>query len=166
MKTQLLDGIRKQASLKEFYKSEGIRKILTAPPVLWGSGIGAVAGGTAGALIDKDKRWRGGLIGAGAGTLVGGGVGAAVLSSKIKAAVDRIGSLNREAKRLSSLPGGEEALKIRNSSPKWFSSELDKLKRALTQKEAIRNLSFRNEGIRRKAIEASPKYLRKFMGSI
>jgi outer membrane lipoprotein SlyB len=40
-----------------------------------GAGIGAIVGGVAGALIDKDNPWRGGVIGAAAGALIGGTVG-------------------------------------------------------------------------------------------
>ena len=40
-----------------------------------GAGIGAILGGVAGAAIDKENRWRGGVIGAAAGALIGGAVG-------------------------------------------------------------------------------------------
>jgi hypothetical protein len=40
-----------------------------------GAGVGAVIGGVAGALIDKDNPWRGGVVGAFAGALIGGAVG-------------------------------------------------------------------------------------------
>ncbi|HMK43269.1 MAG TPA: hypothetical protein VK445_03960 [Dissulfurispiraceae bacterium] len=37
-----------------------------------GIGAGALAGGTAGALLDRHNGWRGGVIGAGLGALLGG----------------------------------------------------------------------------------------------
>ena len=40
-----------------------------------GAGIGAIIGGVAGAAIDKENRWRGGVIGAAAGALIGGAIG-------------------------------------------------------------------------------------------
>ncbi len=40
-----------------------------------GAGIGAILGGVAGAVIDKDNPWRGGIVGAAAGALIGGAIG-------------------------------------------------------------------------------------------
>lgn len=40
-----------------------------------GAGTGAILGGVAGALIDKDNPWRGGVVGAFAGALIGGTIG-------------------------------------------------------------------------------------------
>lgn len=40
-----------------------------------GAGTGAIIGGVAGALIDKDNPWRGGVVGAFAGALIGGTIG-------------------------------------------------------------------------------------------
>ncbi len=40
-----------------------------------GAGIGAVAGGILGALIDSNKPWRGAIIGAAAGAATGGFIG-------------------------------------------------------------------------------------------
>ncbi len=40
-----------------------------------GAGIGAVAGGILGALIDSSKPWRGAIIGAAAGAAAGGFIG-------------------------------------------------------------------------------------------
>ncbi|MGH7322794.1 MAG: YMGG-like glycine zipper-containing protein [Candidatus Rokuibacteriota bacterium] len=45
---------------------------VTTPRTYQGAGAGAVLGGGAGALIDKDNRWRGAIIGAALGGLVGG----------------------------------------------------------------------------------------------
>lgn len=59
MDTPLLDGIRKEA----------------VSPVTLGVLTGMGIGGTAGAIIDKNKRWRGALIGAGLGGGVGYGIG-------------------------------------------------------------------------------------------
>lgn len=56
-----------------------------------GAGIGAVGGAIAGALIDKDNRWRGGAIGAAAGAAVGGGIG--YVLQKQKESFDRIQEL-------------------------------------------------------------------------
>ena len=53
-----------------------------------GAAAGAVAGGTAGALIDKDNPFRGALIGIAAGGLVGAGIGHVL--QKQKEAFDRI----------------------------------------------------------------------------
>jgi len=67
MRTPLLDGIRKQ--------SFTILQLATA--------AGAV-GGVTGSIIDKRKRWRGGLIGAGLGLgLPIGAVAALVAAGKI-----------------------------------------------------------------------------------
>ncbi len=40
-----------------------------------GAGTGAILGGVAGVLIDKDNPWRGGIVGAAAGALIGGAIG-------------------------------------------------------------------------------------------
>jgi phage tail tape-measure protein len=40
-----------------------------------GAGIGAVAGGILGAVVDSDKPWRGAIIGAAAGAAAGGWIG-------------------------------------------------------------------------------------------
>ncbi len=40
-----------------------------------GAGIGAIVGGVAGAVIDKDNPWRGGIVGAAAGAIIGGAIG-------------------------------------------------------------------------------------------
>jgi chemotaxis protein MotB len=56
-----------------------------------GATAGAVLGGGAGALIDKENPYRGALIGAAAGTLVGAGVGHVL--QKQKQAFDRIEGL-------------------------------------------------------------------------
>jgi uncharacterized protein YcfJ len=40
-----------------------------------GAGIGAILGGVAGAVIDKDNPWRGGVVGAAAGAVIGGAIG-------------------------------------------------------------------------------------------
>ncbi len=39
-----------------------------------GSGLGAAIGGTAGALLDKDNAWRGGVIGAVLGAIAGASI--------------------------------------------------------------------------------------------
>ena len=46
-----------------------------SPRTKSGAGIGGVLGGTAGAIIDHDNRWRGGIIGAAVGALIGGTIG-------------------------------------------------------------------------------------------
>ena len=43
-----------------------------------GAGIGAILGGVAGGMIDKDNPWRGAVVGAAAGALVGGTIGTIV----------------------------------------------------------------------------------------
>ena len=40
-----------------------------------GAGVGAAVGGVAGALIDDDNRWRGGVIGGALGAALGGAMG-------------------------------------------------------------------------------------------
>jgi hypothetical protein len=40
-----------------------------------GGAVGAGVGAAAGALIDKNNRWRGGVIGAGLGAILGGALG-------------------------------------------------------------------------------------------
>lgn len=40
-----------------------------------GAGIGGILGGAAGAIIDKENRWRGGIIGATVGAIIGGTIG-------------------------------------------------------------------------------------------
>jgi len=59
-----------------------------------GAIAGAALGGGAGALIDKDNRYRGALIGAAAGTLLGAGVGHVL--QKQKQAFDRIEGLETQ----------------------------------------------------------------------
>lgn len=59
---------------------------------------GAVVGGTAGALIDGDNRWRGALIGMAAGAAVGGGLG--YVLEKQKDAFDRIEELEARPQRV------------------------------------------------------------------
>ncbi|MFH0796702.1 MAG: YMGG-like glycine zipper-containing protein [Candidatus Omnitrophota bacterium] len=46
-----------------------------APSTKAGAGIGAIVGGVAGAAIDKENSWRGGVIGAVAGGLLGAVIG-------------------------------------------------------------------------------------------
>ncbi|MCM8769922.1 MAG: YMGG-like glycine zipper-containing protein [Candidatus Omnitrophica bacterium] len=46
-----------------------------SPKTKTGAGIGAVAGGILGALIDSNKPWRGAIIGAAAGAAAGGLIG-------------------------------------------------------------------------------------------
>jgi len=46
-----------------------------SPKTKTGAGIGAVAGGILGALIDSGKPWRGAIIGAAAGAAAGGWIG-------------------------------------------------------------------------------------------
>ena len=53
-----------------------------------GAAVGTVVGTAAGALIDKENRWRGALIGAAAGAAVGTGIG--YMLQKQKEAFDRI----------------------------------------------------------------------------
>lgn len=65
----LLNGIRKEALN------------LKALGPLAGAGIGGITG----ALIDKNKRWRGALIGAGLGGLAGYGIGRKITPDKSKA---------------------------------------------------------------------------------
>lgn len=52
-----------------------------------GTGIGAVAGGVLGALIDDNKPWRGAIIGAVAGAAAGGWIGHTMESKSTEAAV-------------------------------------------------------------------------------
>jgi outer membrane protein OmpA-like peptidoglycan-associated protein len=59
---------------------------------------GAVVGGTAGALIDGDNRWRGALIGMAAGAAVGGGIG--YVLEQQKEAFDRIEELESRPQRV------------------------------------------------------------------
>jgi len=51
-----------------------MEEILT-PKTKTGAGIGAVAGGILGALIDSNRPWRGAIIGAAAGAAAGGWIG-------------------------------------------------------------------------------------------
>jgi uncharacterized protein YceK len=46
-----------------------------SPRTKRGAGIGGVLGGAAGAVIDDENRWRGGIIGATVGALIGGTIG-------------------------------------------------------------------------------------------
>jgi len=46
-----------------------------SPKTKTGAGIGAVAGGILGALVDSGKPWRGAIIGAAAGAAAGGWIG-------------------------------------------------------------------------------------------
>ncbi|MBN1445435.1 MAG: glycine zipper 2TM domain-containing protein [Candidatus Omnitrophica bacterium] len=46
-----------------------------SPKTKTGAGIGAVAGGILGALVDSNKPWRGAIIGAAAGAAAGGWIG-------------------------------------------------------------------------------------------
>lgn len=46
-----------------------------SPRTKSGAGIGGVLGGAAGAVIDDENRWRGGIIGATVGALIGGTIG-------------------------------------------------------------------------------------------
>lgn len=45
------------------------------PKTKSGAGIGAVAGGVLGALVDSNRPWRGAIIGAAAGAAAGGWIG-------------------------------------------------------------------------------------------
>lgn len=46
-----------------------------SPKTKTGAGIGAVAGGILGAIVDSNKPWRGAIIGAAAGAAAGGWIG-------------------------------------------------------------------------------------------
>jgi hypothetical protein len=46
--------------------------IVTTPRTYQGAGVGAAVGAGAGALIDKDNRWRGAALGAALGGVLGG----------------------------------------------------------------------------------------------
>ena len=46
--------------------------IVTTPRTYQGAGVGAAVGAGAGALIDKDNRWRGAVLGAALGGVLGG----------------------------------------------------------------------------------------------
>ncbi|HNS32501.1 MAG TPA: glycine zipper domain-containing protein [bacterium] len=48
---------------------------LLTPKTKTGAGIGAVAGGVLGAIVDSNKPWRGAIIGAAAGAAAGGWIG-------------------------------------------------------------------------------------------
>ena len=53
-----------------------------------GAGIGAVAGGILGAVIDSNKPWRGAIIGAAAGAVAGGWIGSKVDSKTGESVVE------------------------------------------------------------------------------
>ena len=46
--------------------------VVTTPRTYQGAGVGAAVGAGAGALIDKDNRWRGAALGAALGGVLGG----------------------------------------------------------------------------------------------
>ena len=64
-----------------------------------GAGIGAVAGGILGALVDSNKPWRGAIIGAAAGAAAGGWVGHATETTEpvVAANADIVDQAARDA---------------------------------------------------------------------
>jgi uncharacterized membrane protein len=54
-----------------------------------GGAVGAAVGGAAGALLDEDNRWRGGVIGGALGAVLGGAMGEISNSAAQQAAYQR-----------------------------------------------------------------------------
>ncbi|MCK9266762.1 glycine zipper domain-containing protein [bacterium] len=72
MKIKVVAGITLVAILLS--GCAGIDEVLT-PKTKTGAGVGAVAGGILGALVDSNRPWRGAIIGAAAGAAAGGWIG-------------------------------------------------------------------------------------------
>lgn len=81
-----------------------------------GAGIGAILGGVAGAAIDKENRWRGGVIGAAAGALIGGAVGSIRDRAANEAAAE-----NREVQYTRTMDDGNQ--EIVRATPSGYSDD-------------------------------------------
>lgn len=70
-----------------------------SPKTKTGAGIGAVAGGILGALVDSGKPWRGAIIGAAAGAAAGGWIGYKLdnKSAEVEADADIVAQAASEA---------------------------------------------------------------------
>ena len=61
-----------------------------------GAAVGAGVGGVAGALLDRDNRWRGGVIGGALGAVLGGTLGEiSDRAARQSAQTNRLGGLHR-----------------------------------------------------------------------
>jgi hypothetical protein len=70
-----------------------------SPKTKTGAGIGAVAGGILGAVVDSNRPWRGAIIGAAAGAAAGGWIGHTMdsKSEEVKADADVVQQAAAEA---------------------------------------------------------------------
>ena len=108
-----------------------------------GAGIGAILGGVAGAAIDKDNPWRGGIVGAAAGALIGGAIGNIMDRAAEEAAAE-----DRDVQYTRTLDDGSQ--EIVRATPYGYSADGNY---KLIKTQVIRNGVVVEENVRRVPID-------------